>query len=269
MTGLIHALIWPVCFIAVNSLAFAAELIPGTEFRLAFPDLGPTLAEQIAGEPRPCEAVVRLPDDYAAHGTHPLFVFLTHGDGFDVSFALHRASEVTRRRRYVVATFPLFRRAIDPNERYGGIQVGVDDYAVIGPAYTKISESLFEAVPNLRASGNALGGFSNGAHTVAALVTHQDEATFARFDKFVLIEGGRTLSGFTRRSMRDRSFLCLRGGAIGGADGYIASRRFDAMEAAARLYGVDLETVVMRGAGHQFEPRSYPIVRRWLARHDD
>ena len=248
-----------------------ASQTPGTTHELKFPDIGPTLFTLATGEARDCTLIYRLPDNFAPEKSFPVFVFLTGGDGRGmVSSGLGRAQRITQGKDYIAVSLPLFRRGpvLDEDELFGGVLIGMDDFETISDAYAKMLARFFEVVPNARKTGNVMGGFSNGAHTTAVLVSGQDETVLKHFQHFILADGGIWLSNLQRKALRSRRFL----GLYGDTDSYwtrpVIMQQFKTMKATADAVQVDFELVVMKGIGHQFPADYDAVVREWIGRSD-
>ncbi len=172
-------------------------LEPGQTLRLEFPELPPTM--QTLWDPSAGKAAVsvRLPDDYTREESFPLFVHLEGGYGGSGG-NLGVPLRVTQDKGYVAANFPLFKRLPPDPDLSWTMAIGADDAEKIGQAYRTILARLNAEIPNLDAKRSILGGHSNGAHTIAALLSVLDETTLASFGGFYFVDGGLDWSSFKR-----------------------------------------------------------------------
>ena len=250
---------------AEEKLARGVE--PGKTFELSFPDIGPTLLTLAKGEEQTAKLLYRLPDNFSPEKKYPVFVFLTGGtgDGMEKK-GLGRAVAITGGKDYILATLPLFRRGekLDEEELFGGLLIGVDDFPVISKAYGAMLTRFFEEVPHARNTGNFMGGFSNGAHTTAFLISGQDETVLKHFQHFILADGGIWLSSLHRHRMKKCSFL----GLYGDTDSYwtrpVIIQQFKTMKMTADALEVSFELIEMPGVGHRFPAEYDDDVLAWM-----
>ena len=90
-------------------------------------------------------------------------------------------------RDFICVSLPLFKRAYDKKD---GGRVSMEDFETVSRAYRTMLQKLYDAVPNTTPERSALGGFSNGAHTVAVLLAGQDEFILSHFRAFYFVDGG-------------------------------------------------------------------------------
>jgi hypothetical protein len=241
----------------------------GKTHELVFPEIGPTLFTLSTGKENAAKLLYRLPDNFSPEKKYPVFVFLTGGtgDGMEKK-GLGRAVSITGGNDYITATLPLFRRGDQLNEEelFGGLLIGVDDFPVISQAYGVMLKRFFEAVPNAKKTGNFMGGFSNGAHTTAFLVSGQDETVLKHFQHFILADGGIWMSSLQRHRMKACSFL----GLYGDTDKYwtrpVIMQQFKTMKMTADALEVSFELIEMKGVGHQFPAQYDSDVLEWMKR---
>ena len=171
---------------------------------------------------------------------------------------------------------PLFQRVFDPEESFGGLFIGVDDFEVLRNAYRTMLVKLMQAVPGIVAERSTLGGFSNGGHTTALLIAGRDEFTLEHFRQFYFVDGG---AGFLSpglliaNALTKCRLLQLRpdqDDSVSFQNGqrpwsYRASldKICDAVHETARARGLDWTQVFMRGRGHSFEPEFQVVVGQW------
>jgi len=241
--------------------------VPGKTYELVFPEIFPTLFTLATGEERVAKLLYRLPDNFSPEKKYPVFVFLTGGTGEGMeNGGLGRAVKITGGKDYITATLPLFRRGeeLEKEELFEGLLIGVDDYPVISKSYRTMLNRFFEAVPNAQRTGNFMGGFSNGAHTTASLVSGQDETVLKHFQHFILADGGIWMSNLQRHRMKDCSFL----GLYGDTDNYwtrpVIMQQFQTMKMTADALEVSFELIEMKGVGHKFPAEYDDDVLGWM-----
>lgn len=259
------------------SLAHAAgELRPGQVITLSFPELPPTLAAQAKGEVAPAMLTARLPDNYTPEGRYPLFVFIAGGLGAKGN-EVGPARQIIGPRDFIVVSLPLFQRAYDRQEQPGGgVGITVDDFEVLRSSYRAMLGRLMQSVTNIAPERSALGGFSNGAHAAALLVSGRDEFTLEHFRQFFFVDGGAQFLapfGLSSPELRRCRLLLLRGdqpllrarraGQAPVDARALLDKIFDAVDEMARGSELDWTQVVMRGRGHGFEPEFQAVVGQW------
>lgn len=234
---------------------------------LAFPDLGPTLLELSTGEQQVPKLLYQLPDNFLPGKKFPVFVFLTGGSGGGQrTGGLGRARAITGGQDYIAVSLPLYRNTetLDKEALFGDVLIGVDDYPAIARDYTPMLRKFFETVPEAKGTGNAMGGFSNGAHTVSVLLSCHDKFTLTHFSQFIFADGGIWLSGLQRQPMKKCRFL----GLYGDTDNYwtrpVIIRQFQSMKETADALKIDFDLIVMKGIGHKFPAEYNEAVRAWL-----
>jgi len=128
-------------------------------------------------------------------------------------------------------------------------------------------QKLLDTVPNITPERSALGGFSNGAHTVAVLLAGQDEFILRNFRSFFFVEGGSPLAAnaLQKLSMKRNRFLVLVGDQLKGVpthEALILVAR--SLEYSARERQLDLTSILMRGAGHEMPPKYAAQIGQWV-----
>ncbi len=168
-------------------------------------------------------------------------------------------------RGWVVASLPLFKAVVDREEVGGGLLVGFRDEPVIASAYRALLGRIFALVPNIDTSRSAMVGFSNGALTIAVLLSSHDDFILSHFRRFVLVDHGMFhLTDLHEAGARDARYLILVGDQPDlGRD--LKLRGCALQQDAWRLLGVDLTCEIMRDTGHAFPPAVMERVGRWLS----
>lgn len=252
--------------LALPGVARAQQLTPGNTVEIAFPDpnLPPTLYSLFTGADRTPAVAVRLPDDYDPARSYPLLVYVPglHGNR---SGNVGNALTIAGPRGWVVASLPLFKAVVDREEVGGGLLVGFRDEPVIAPAYRALLGRIFALVPNIDTSRSAMVGFSNGALTIAVLLSSHDDFILSHFRRFVLVDHGMFhLTDLHEAGARDARYLMLVGDQPDlGRD--LKLRGCALQQDSWRLLGVDLTCEIMKDTGHAFPPAVMERVGRWLS----
>jgi hypothetical protein len=250
---------------ALPGRTHAQQLTPGNTVEIPFPDPGlpPTLYSLYTGADATPALAVRLPDDYDPARRYPLLVYVPglHGSR---SGNVGNALTIAGPRGWVVASLPLFKAVVDPDEAGGGLLVGFRDYPVIARAYPVLLGRIFALVPNIDTSRSAMVGFSNGALTLAVLLSAHDDFILGHFRRFVLVDHGMFhLTDLHEAGARDARYLILVGDQPDlGRD--LKLRGCALMQDEWRLLNVNLTCEIMKGTGHAFPPEVMARVGRWL-----
>lgn len=259
-----HLVVW----LAVASLPFGAsslaqDLTPGKVVEIPFPELSPPLNSMMNGTTNLPVMTVRLPDDYNPTNTYPLLVYVPGGDGHQ-NGNIDNARTIAGDKGWIVASLPLFKKSIDRSEPAGGMMVSFEDYPVIAKAYGLILGRLFKLVPNIDREKSALVGFSNGALTIAVLVSSHDEFILTHFKNFCVVDHGMFhLSDLHKKYARDCRYLILVGDQEGlGRD--LKIRQSQLQQDSWKLLGVNLSYQIMKNTGHEFNERQMALVSEWL-----
>jgi predicted esterase len=243
----------------------AQELAAGRIIEITFPAAGisPTLYTLVTGTAAtPC-LTVRLPDDYDASKTYPLLVYVPGFHG-GMKGNIGNAQTIAGPREWVVASLTLFKKSIDRDEPAGGLLVSFEDYSTISKAYQIMLGRLFERVPNIDREKSAMVGFSNGALTIAVLVSCHDEFILTHFGNFCLVDHGMFhLTDLHKKWTRNRRFLVLVGDKKDlGRDLKVKGSQL--LQEEMQLVGVDLTCRIMKDTGHEFQGKQMELVGKWL-----
>ena len=248
-----------------NASVSAQELAPGKITEISFPeaDVPPTLFTMMTGTVAAPSLTVRLPDDYSSVERYPLLVYVPGFHGGPKG-NIGNAQEIAGARGWVVASLPLFKKTVDRSEPSGGVIVSFEDYPVLAKAYRTMLGRLFELVPNIDGDKSAMVGFSNGAITIAVLVSNHDEFVLAHFKIFCLVDHGMFhLTDLHKSRTRDCRFLILAGDQEDlGRD--LKLRGSQLQQDSGKLLGVDVSWRVLKETGHEFNGPQMEIVGKWL-----
>ena len=244
---------------------FAQELGPGKVTDLIFSDitLPPTLHAMLTGETTAPTMTVRLPDDYDSSKAYPLLVYVPGFDG-GLKGNIGNAQRIAGPRGWIVASLPLFKKTVDKTEPGGGILVSIEDGPIIAQSYEIMLRRLFSLVPHIDRERSAMVGFSNGAITIAVLVSSHDEFILDRFRNFCVVDHGMFhLMDLHKNGSRDCRFLVL----VGDKQDFgreLKIRQSQLLQDEMRLLRVNLSYEIMKNTGHEFGDRQMAIVGQWL-----
>lgn len=242
-----------------------APLHPGAVIEIPFAgdQLPPTLYSVMNGVVSAPVLTIQLPDDYEPHKSYPLVVYVPGNDGGPKG-NIYNARTMAGPRGWIAATLPLFKKAVDPSEPAAGVIVGLEDYQVLSIAYRTMLGRLFDRVPNIDREKSAMVGFSNGAITIAVLLSNHDEFVFTHFRSFCLVDHGMFhLADLHKQRARGARFLIL----VGDRQDYgrdLKLRQSQLQQDSWRLLGVDVSSRILEDTGHEFFERHMAIVQDWL-----
>jgi predicted esterase len=245
--------------------AYAQKLVPGKVSELNFSDssLPPTLYTVFTGEKaEPC-LQFRLPDDYDSAKTYPLLVYVPGFHGGPQG-NIGNAQTIAGPKGWIVASVPLFKKSVDHDEISGGIIVSMEDYATISKAYQTMLGKLCDLVPNIDRDKSAMVGFSNGAITIAVLLSNHDEFILAHFKSFCLVDNGMFhLTDLHKKHAKDCRYLILVGDQEDmGRE--LKIRQSKLLADSWKLLNVNLTCQIMKDTSHEFNAPQMQIVERWL-----
>ena len=246
-----------------NSLDKSA-LSPGQVFSFEFTQLPKTLAGKV---PR---ITLRLPDNYSPSKTYPLLIFLEGGQGGkgdDIGIP----KKLIGTDNYIVGNFPLFGQS-NAAEPFNGELVGFDNYPTMATAFKAFMAQINQTIPNINEEQSVIGGFSNGASTLAIMLSALDPELLANFKYIFFIDGGEDWSwnSLSRTSkLKDHHFLLIYGGGKPGKAEWWRKHtlnRAASFREYADKWNIDLKVQIVKGFNHSFPKEYYPIIRRWLGR---
>jgi hypothetical protein len=250
-----------------SSLSFAQEyqIKPGKNIEITFPDadLPPILHTLMTGEKAIPTLTFRLPDDYDSTKTYPLLVYVPGWDG-GLKGNMYNAQTIAGTNGWIAATLPLFKKAIDKSEPGGGMIVSMEDNSTIAQCYEIMLGKLFELIPNIECDRSAMVGFSNGAITLAVLLSSHDEFIFNHFKNFCMVDHGMFhLTDLHKKGSRDCRYLIL----VGDKQDFgreLKIQRSKLLQDEMKLLGVNLSCEIMKDTGHEFYEKQMAIVGKWL-----
>lgn len=169
---------------------------------------------------------------------------------------------------YVVATFPLFKKEIDRDEQWGGIGIDFADLPAVSGAFRAFLDRIRETVPNVDPKTSVLGGYSNGANTLALLLSALDPTTLKSFGRFFFLDAGVDWTGYARyKTLGKCDLLFVVGGGSSAPEWWrphLLSRVGYYKEVAQRYGASRWKFVVVEGADHSEPAKFFPYVQRWV-----
>ncbi len=236
---------------------------PGSVLKYSFQDLPKTLHARFHKKRYAPRMYVSIPENYSSSEEYTCAVFLGGGTGFANEGAARR---ISGGRDMIGVSLPLFKRDLDPEEIHGGIYIqAYDDYPVISRCYRTMLKKLFSEIPNIRKGEGAIGGFSNGGHTTALLLSAVDPFIIKNFRSFFLVDGGFRVSSLHKTAVKKKRILTM----IGGRRKKKWRRKWIEMHDmiwghASHDPGMDVTCIKMKNTEHAF-PREYnQTVKNWI-----
>lgn len=255
MTGLLAGVI----LMTMNS----AELRPGSSITWDFPQLAPTLRTLVNGPAEVPKLSVYLPVDYSPTRKYPLVVLIPGAEG-DAGDTADFTRQTMGDEGYICVGVPSFKESIAPMEaeeknKWSRMYIGPGDGPTAWSRYRVMFDRLFAEIPNIDGNKTFIGGFSNGANTVAAILSAEKDAKpfLARFQNFVIVEGGRTIPPFP--ALRGHRFFLVRGGEN-------KSDYHFGLKAVLKATRATYDEYIMPGVGHDYPPTAQAEVRNWIRR---
>ncbi len=244
----------------------AQELVlknPNIEITFPNENFPPTLHSKRTGEEVTPTLTYRLPNNYDLTKKYPLLVYIPGFDG-GLKGNIKNAITIADTNSWIVATVPLFKKTIDRDEPGGGIIISMEDFPVISKCYRIMFEKLFQEVPNIDYNKSTMVGFSNGAITVAVLISMHDEFIISHFNSFCLVDHGMFhLTDLHKKGSRDCKYLILIGDQQDfGRD--LKIQRSKLLQDEMKLVGVNLTYEIMKDTGHEFNKKEMILVRNWV-----
>jgi thioredoxin-dependent peroxiredoxin len=231
------------------------DVKPGTSFTVQFPDMPPTFYDITEGRDDKAQMTAFIPKNYDPGRKCPLFVWLSGGDG-GVGGNPGVARGVCADQDFVCVSVPLFRAPdYKPNPPGNGYVIVEPDGRVMWPYLKTMLAKLDQMVPNLDPAHQVLGGSSNGAHMVAALIDGSDGEVTERFTAFVCVEGAGKLQHYER--LKDKPFLMVSSNSK-------SAPRAGEIRDAAQAAGAKATLIVEDVGKHGFPVSAYPKVGQWL-----
>ncbi len=236
---------------------------PNIEIAFTEENFPQTLHTIMTGKESTPTLTYRLPVNYDPSVKYPLLVYVPGFDG-GLKGNIKNAQTIADTNNWIVATVPLFKKTIDRDEPGGGIIISMEDFPVISKCYRIMFEKLFEIVPNIDYNKSTMVGFSNGAITLAVLLTMHDKFIIDHFNKFCLVDHGMFhLTDLHKQGSRNCQYLILIGDKQDlGRD--LKIRQSKLLQDEMKLLGVNLTYEIMKDTGHEFNEKEMILVRKWI-----
>lgn len=254
---------------AQEAIELPKDLLPGTAYIVEMPDLPPTLHSEKHGLDQAPAFTFELPKDYDPDIPVPLVLYLPGGTG---GTGREQDLSVVRRRfgaygsDAVIMQAPLFRRDFTPdNAPAGGVMLTCADAETLGHALGAMVDRLHARLPNIDFQQSWIGGFSNGAHATALLLTHQDKRVLPYFTYIYLLEGGPShLGDMFSPTYKDKHVLLLVGERSYGE----RTDLLDSLMVSAGRHDLSFVRKMMWDTGHDVPPKAWAALRDWRAEID-
>ncbi len=273
-----------------------ADLKPNAVLTFEFPDLPPTLVNQMKNDNVKPKMTVQLPSNYTKDGKFPIFVFLEGGDGGHGDM-LSSALRVVKDKDFICVNMPLFKENSEGalKENVEGIQALLSSYGIAIPAeekekvdktlegfstwiifkrdakkialaYKTMLEKLFKEIPNITVERSAIGGFSNGAHTTGVLIAEQDPFIMDHFQAFYMWDGGLFIpkDSLAKPALKGKRLLMLYGDQPANEFGRMFFLTLEGcIDKEAKAQKIDLTSIVMKGHGHEMPDKYAELLGKW------
>jgi len=183
MTVLLFMTVVPwICPVLAEEAKLDPRIKPNATFMLEFPDLPTTLGKQSA------VMQVHIPADYTTDKKYPLFLWLGGAEGNPTI-----RTDIADPARYICISMPLWLNSKFSRPSWANpIQIFPEDGEIIWSAWKVMLAKLEQIIPNVQMGTGIAGGFSNGAHAIAAFLS--DKALSRHFQSYfgacILWEGG-------------------------------------------------------------------------------
>jgi dienelactone hydrolase len=234
------------------------RLAPDSSFTVSFPDVPPTFHALFTQQDVKAKMTIYLPRNYDPAREHPLLVYLNGWDGGDGN-TLGVARGITGQQDFVCVSMPLFRapgfRVEKANAPGKDFILTEPDGRAMWPLFKMMLDKVETLVPNIDKSHRVVGGFSNGAHAIAALVDGSDGEICKLLSAFLIVEGGGKLKHFEYLKGKRYMMVSSQSGSKPRALQIVK----EAEAAGART------TFLFEDVGmHAFPVSAYPAVEAWL-----
>ncbi|HOK04279.1 MAG TPA: hypothetical protein P5105_02815 [Victivallales bacterium] len=244
-------------FCLYGSAQESNKLSPGQTITIKLDSLPPCLVELKSGKKVEAVMTATLPENYNSEGKFPVLLFLQGGEGGNGGNN-NDASFFSDNKDFVALSLPLYKKTLNPS----GIDIYINqnDFKYLADIYEKAFNLLRKEIPNLSDSDWVVGGFSNGAHSIAGILKSQKLRKLFKY--FILAEGGSEISSIPNKC---RAILFVGENSIYGKgmvvkDGKVVG--FPNQFGSLKKKNVDF--VPMIGIGHDF-PEKYKIeAKEWL-----
>ena len=238
-----------------------------------FPDAGPTLWTQTLGQEigidKVAAASLRVPPCEEAGSTDvPLLIFLGGawgGTGHDTK----HADAIAGKAPIFRASLPLFLMDLEPlakdqSNKWNRLFIASKE----GPNLWQKWQPMLEKIltePRIDHNSRSMGGFSNGANSIAAVLNDPEVGPqFAKmFDTFILVEGGHRWEPMSW--LEGKHFLLINGSeSVVGGPGHERTEWLRPVAESLQAVGAKVDFHIMPGVGHGFPQKEKATVGEWL-----
>ncbi|NOU35459.1 MAG: hypothetical protein HOO88_01590 [Kiritimatiellaceae bacterium] len=258
-----------VLFVFMFSQAVSGEELPfqGIEKTKTFPELPDTLFKKIRGIDEPPAVSVSFPLDYDATKSYPVVLFMGGSQGHS-GLSAQPVRRIFGDRDFICISLPLFLEHLDPlaengSNKWSRMYIAPSEAGFIWAQYKVLLAAAFEMIPNADPRRCFIGGFSNGANTTAALLSHPEtrDGLLKYFRNFFLIEGGDEIDPVIAPA--DATYYMAW-----GDDRQDWRQEFinQFQKKAAELSALSQKVVTheMPGTGHAFPPSEQKLLREYI-----
>jgi hypothetical protein len=249
-----------ILFILVaNSLIANNFTKQDTVLTLEFPQLPPTMYSMVLENNAVPRASVFLPADYSIDKKFPVLLWIVGGMG-STGDGARALAETYGNTGLIFINLPQFKNHLEPllpdsSNYWRRLMLYYEpDNEIIWSSYKTMLDSIWSIVPNIDTANCFMGGFSNGAHTIAILLNRPNAEITCYFNKFIFIEGGMGLSNY--KVLKGKPAVFMQGGK--GPD-WIRT-----IYESAKDEGALASFVLMEGYGHEFPEQYQEILKKWL-----
>jgi hypothetical protein len=243
------------------------KLIAGAILQFDFPKLPETLFAMCQQENKPVARMqVSLPTNYNLDKSFPIMVFLHGGAGTQGTICdAEYVRCIVGDKDIIGVSLPLFKKETDPQEVHGGILIqAYDDYPIISKCYQVMLTQLFSVVPNIAHGQGTIGGFSNGGHTTALLLSAVDPFIIEHFNNFYLIDGGIIITSGHKTAIKNKNFLIMVGGSRKEKERRMMLNFVENGYRHSKKMGVSCKLVKMPGVEHAFPDEYISTLQKWV-----
>ena len=220
------------------------KVVPGAAITILFPELG------LDANDKPISLQVRIPENYKANKPVPLFVWISGGKG---SSSFGGALSLVNKEDFVLVGLPYPKAYARPQDSRPW------EASKMWEIQAKMLGRLVEMIPNIDPRLRAVGGFSNGAHTIGHCLGEKIESFCDYFNVFVIIEGGWS-DRYDYPPMEGK-YLYLTWGTAPGAMGNDFGKM---LTDKAKTAHMEVESHSMEGVGHANPATEQAKVKTWM-----
>lgn len=236
---------------------------PDSTLKQTFDNLPPTLFSQVVESSIPAQAAVYFPENYTPEKKFPLLIWLGGGNGGSGT-NLKTAKSITGSNDFICVNLPLFKKTLNPvnadsSNFWMRLYIDDENADIIWESYEIMLKEIFSTIPNIDRKNTFMGGFSNGAHTISALLNRRKAEINRYIKNYFFVEGG---NDFTHLDALKRRNLLVMVGGNNIESGY--KKKLKAIYKSAKEQQINVECQVMDSTGHAFPGKFHPLVAKWM-----